>query len=134
MSAARHFHALLLLCPLALCAEELKCSHKGLDEYWINKITIDTETKKVLLDVGPYRAPVSVIEGELIYADDSKINGYPAYAFNAPAGSKPNQINAFKLFHVFNSWRLIDAGILFMDGRPTLVALGSTTEFNCHVR
>lgn len=61
-SASRYVLALLLLCPLALCAKELTCTHKGPDEYWINKITIDTQTRKVVLDVGPFKHPVGVIE------------------------------------------------------------------------
>lgn len=42
MPLSRYLLAVLLLCPLALCAKELKCSHKGSEEFWINKISIDT--------------------------------------------------------------------------------------------
>ena len=113
-------------------AKELTCRYRGLGKFWINRITINTETKVVTIDEGPYEARAAVVQGVLRYADDGKINGYPAYAFDAPAGGNPMQRNLFKLFKPLGEWRLIDAGVLNVDGQPTLVALGDGAAFDCN--
>jgi hypothetical protein len=126
--------ALALAAALALgfpaAAKQITCQHGGSGKFWINWITINTETKVVTIDQGPYESRVKVVQGVLRYADDGAINGYPAFAFDTPTDN-PAQRNVFKLFKPLNEWRLIDAGVLYVDGQPTLVALGEGVAFDC---
>lgn len=113
-----------------LYAGGLTCVYSGSEKYWINKVSIDTGAEIVEIDTGPYHSKVATIRGSLVYADESRLNGYPAVAFDAPT-NMPDQRNIFKLFRVMNHWRLISAGIRDVNGRPTLLALGESVPFDC---
>jgi hypothetical protein len=58
--------------------------------------------------------------------------GKPVYAFNLPPlpGSEP-VTNLFKLFYTGSSWRLIDAGLLEVNGTFTLRAIGESVAVQC---
>ncbi|KLU20257.1 hypothetical protein EOS_42325 [Caballeronia mineralivorans PML1(12)] len=125
--------AILLLSFFAsapLYAGELTCVYSGSEKYWINQIRIDTSAGIAEIDTGPYQSKIATVQARLAYADKSQLNGYPALAFDAPAG-QPDQRNVFKLFRVMDHWRLIDAGIKYVNGAPTLLALGESVPFNC---
>lgn len=124
---------LLLLAFFAsapLYAGELTCIYSGPEKYWINKIRIDTSTGIAEINTGPYQSKIETVQARLVYADKSQLNGYPALAFDAPTGAS-DQRNVFKLFRAMNHWRLIDAGIKYVNGAPTLLALGKSVPFDC---
>lgn len=111
-------------------AGDLTCVYSGSDKYWIDQISIDISAGIAEIDTGPYESKVATVQAHLDYADKSRLNGYPALAFDAPAGP-PDQRNVFKLFRVMDHWRLINAGIKYVNGAPTLLALGESVPFDC---
>jgi len=113
-----------------LYASELICVYSGSGKYWINQIRIDTNTETAEIDTGPYQSKVATVQAHLVYSDKSRLNGYPALAFDAPAG-QPDQRNVFKLFRVMDHWWLINAGIKYVNDAPTLLALGESVPFDC---
>ncbi|MGX7004286.1 hypothetical protein [Caballeronia sp. KNU42] len=125
--------AILWLCFFAsapLYAGELTCVYSGSEKYWINQIRIDTDAETAEINTGPYQSKVEAVQAHLVYADKLRLNGYPALAFDAPAG-QPDQRNIFKLFRVMDKWRLVSAGIKYVSGTPTLLALGESVPFDC---
>lgn len=125
---------LLVLASLSMqvSAKDLICVHHGTDPYWINKVSIRIDSKTVSVDEGPYHAKAAVIHGRMVYADARMINGYPAVAFTTQQTGDPNSLNLFKLFRTFNGWRLIDTGVLYVNGELTLKALGQSEPFDCN--
>jgi hypothetical protein len=125
------FFLILASISMGASAKDLICVHHGAEPYWINKVSIHLDTKTVDVDEGPYQARVSVIHGKVAYADEKAINGYPAVAFATPQTLDTNSLNLFKLFRSANGWRLIDTGVLYVNGELTLKALGHSEPFDC---
>jgi hypothetical protein len=123
---------LVLAMPDWCSAKEISCIDGKSQHSWIQKIIIDTKTRKVVVESKPGSAGNSEHDvTKLVYGDD-KSDGYPAYAFNV-ATSIPNQINAIKVFFVLRTWRVIDVGLREVNGTQALVGLGDNAEFICSV-
>ena len=113
------------------------CTPKDESKSWIKKISIDTESRKVALEIERFRTRDSVILGKLDAVlesvEDTRPDA-PIYAFNAYPTPGIEVTNIFKLFKVFGDWRLIDASLVDVRGKPTLKTIGSSQIFVCTKR
>lgn len=113
------------------------CVPKDESKSWIKKISIDTESKKVALEIERFRTRDSVILGKLDAVLESVEDTRPdasTYAFNAYPSPGIEVTNIFKLYKVFNEWRLIEAGLVYVRDKPTLRAIGTSQVFGCTKR
>jgi hypothetical protein len=109
-------------------AADLRCVDESNGHSWIKSLVVDEEAKAVTLSLKESASPRKV---RLIDTKQLQF-GEPIYAFNLPPEPGAEKVtNAFKLYKVGAKWRLIDVGLLEIDGVLTLKALGDSTVFAC---
>jgi hypothetical protein len=109
-------------------ATSLRCVDEADEHAWIRSVVIDEEAKVVTLTL---KESASQVKARLIGTEQRQF-GEPIYAFNLPPEPGAEKVtNAFKLFKVGAKWRLIDAGLLEVNGVLTLKALGDSTVVSC---
>jgi len=97
-------------------------------EHWVESIRISPSQNKVWLKLKQY---TSATEVPLLFVGPDQVD-QPIYAFNdRPVGPADEVINAFKIFRVGKTWRLIDAGLEPRQGTFTLKAIGKSEELDC---
>ena len=120
----------LLLTTIACSAfaQQLSCADRANEHLWVKKVRVDAKAKTVFLTLA--QAPTSR-KAVLTNASESQF-GKPVYAFNLPPveGAEP-VTNVFKLFYTGTEWRLIEAGLLQVNGVLTLRALGQSVALTC---
>jgi hypothetical protein len=113
------------------------CTPKNPHKAWVKKITINTSTKRVMLEVEALRTLSGVslanVDATLENSDETQFDE-PIYLFNAYPRPGVEVTNLFKLFKGLSEWRLIDVGVAFVGGKPTLRALGSSEPYDCSKR
>lgn len=97
-------------------------------EHWVESIRISTSQNKVWLKLKQY---TWTSELPLLFVGPDQVE-QPIYAFNdLPDGPTDKVVNAFKVFRVGKTWRLIDAGLEPRQGTLTLRAIGKSEELDC---
>lgn len=94
-------------------AAELWCEDTGNQHLLVESLVINEHAKSVTLKL---RQGTSPREAVLVNSSEMQF-GERVYAFNLPP--EPNEAkvtNAFKLFKATDTWRLIDAGLLEVNG------------------
>jgi hypothetical protein len=115
-------------------AGSLVCMPKDNPQYWVRKLTIDTSSRSVSLDITKLRTARSTTldtMSAVIERMDERQFGEPIYVFNAYPTSTVEVTHVFKLFKVFDKWRLISAGLVYVGKQPTLRAVDSGSYFTC---
>lgn len=109
-------------------AQKLACTDASNKHLWVKKLLVDFQAKSVTLTLAQ---PPSPRIATIVDASESQF-GKPVIAFNLPPlEGGPPVTNVFKLFHTGAEWRLVDAGLLEVNGRLALRALGDSVAFNC---
>ena len=109
-------------------ASDLRCTDDGNEHLWIKSLVVDEEAKIVTLNLKESPSPQ---QAHLVDTKERQ-SSEPVYAFNLPPEAGAEKVtNVFKLFKVGKSWRLIDAGLLEVNGVFTLRALGDSVVFSC---
>lgn len=113
---------------LSAHAGDLTCVVPKNQQLWVKQIIVTPASRKVTLHLTDSPSPRVAV---LTNSTESQF-GKPVYAFNLPPlpGSEP-VTNLFKLFYTGSTWRLIDAGVLAVNGTFTLRAIGQSTVVEC---
>jgi len=94
----------------------------------VESIRISPSQNKVWLKLRQYTWTTEV---PLLFVGPDQVE-QPIYAFNElPEGPTDEVINAFKVFRVGKTWRLIDAGLEPRQGTLALRAIGKSEELEC---
>lgn len=128
MERLRFFALLLIAASNGASAQKLSCTDATSKHLWVKQLLVDSKAKSVTLSLAQ---PPSPRTATLTNSSETQF-GKPVYAFNLPPleGSAP-VTNVFKLFYTGTEWRLIDAGLLEVNGTLTLRALGQSAVFTC---
>lgn len=101
--------------------------------HWVRKISIDEHSRTVLMDTVRSKTKdaetMSKIRGELVSMDDTQ-SGEPIYVFNSIPAPGVEVTSLFKLFKA-GEWRLISAGVSFVNKVPALRAVEQSAVFDC---
>jgi hypothetical protein len=109
-------------------AQNLVCTDAANEARWVKKLVVDTKAKSVTLTLTQGPSPRTAA---IANSSESQF-GKPVYAFNLPPLEGMAQVtNVFKLFYTGTEWRLINAGLLEVNGVLTLRALGQSSRFEC---
>jgi hypothetical protein len=121
--------AAFLVASTGVCeAKDLVCTDRGNAHLWVKRLSIDVQAKTVTLSVLNESTPRVA---RLTNASEVQF-GKPVFAFNLPPAQDAEPVtNVFKLFHTGSEWRLVDAGLLAVNGTLTLRALGQSVVFVC---
>ncbi len=94
----------------------------------MKRLVVDPASKTVTLHLSQAPTPRQAV---LTNAAEFQ-SGKPVYAFSLPPlPGDENVTNVFKLFNTGREWRLIDAGLLEVNGTFTLRALGKSVVMRC---
>lgn len=118
----------LAMSPAHALAVELRCKDTQNSHLLVESLVINEQAKSVTLNLRQGTSPREVL---LVTSSEVQF-GERVYAFNLPP--EPNQAkvtNAFKLFKATGAWRLIDAGLLDVNGTLTLRAIGTSVPIEC---
>lgn len=127
---ARLLVLIILVFPLVGNANSKKLSCVGVnaENYWVKALLVNPAEKTVALtaEEGPI-----VRKAVLVNASEMSFDK-PVYAFNLPPLDLNTPVtNVFKLFYIGPYWRLINAGLLKVNGTFTLRAIERTATFQC---
>jgi hypothetical protein len=99
----------------------------------IRRISIDEHSRTVNMDVVRSRTKDTEIMGklraDLVNMEDSQ-SGEPVYVFNSIPTVGAETTSLFKLFKT-TEWRLISAGVTFVNKVPALRAVEQSVVFDC---
>jgi len=115
-------------------AASLVCTPKDDTGYWVRKVSINTVSRTASLDIVKLRTAKSTTLSTMsavIERIDERQFGEPIFEFNAYPTPQVEVTNVFKLFKVFDKWRLISAGLVYVGNKPTLRAVGTGADFVC---
>lgn len=108
--------------------KKLDCVGVSAENYWIKALLVNPAEKTVTLTAegGPISRKAVLVSASEMSFDK------PVYAFNLPPLDMNIPVtNAFKLSYIGPYWRLINAGLLKVDGTFTLRAIEKTATFHC---
>jgi hypothetical protein len=119
----------LLAAAVGECtAKDLVCTDRNNSHLWVKRLSIDVQAKTVALSVINESTPRIA---QLVNTAEVQF-GKPVFAFNLPPAPNSEPVtNVFKLFYTGSEWRLVDAGLLEVEGTLTLRALGRSVAFVC---
>lgn len=99
---------------------------------WVRRISIDEHSRTVNMDVVRSRTKdtetMGKMRAELVSMDDA--SGDPVYVFNSIPTLGVDVTHLFKLFKA-GDWRLISAGVTFVNKTPALRAIEPGVVFDC---
>ncbi|MET3443149.1 hypothetical protein ABIC94_003938 [Variovorax paradoxus] len=99
----------------------------------IRRISIDEHSRTVNMDVVRSRTKdtetMGKLRADLVSIEDSQ-SGEPVYVFNSIPTVGVETTSLFKLFKA-TEWRLISAGVTFVNKVPVLRAVEQSVVFDC---
>lgn len=99
----------------------------------IRRISIDEHSRTVNMDIVRSRTKdtetMGKLRADLVSMEDSQ-SGEPAYVFNSIPTVGVETTSLFKLFKT-TEWRLISAGVIFVNKVPVLRAVEQSVVFDC---
>ena len=99
----------------------------------IRRISIDEHSRTVNMDVVRSRTKdtetMGKLRADLVNMEDSQ-SGEPVYVFNSIPTVGVETTSLFKLFKT-TEWRLISAGVTFVNKVPALRAVEQSVVFDC---
>jgi hypothetical protein len=100
---------------------------------WIRRISIDEHSRTVNMDIVRSRTKdtetMGKLRADLVSMEDSQ-SGEPIYVFNSIPTAGVEVTSLFKLFKA-TEWRLITAGVTFVNKVPALRAVEQSVVFDC---